>query len=144
MPVYMLTKGLQCKQWAKKLNLLFNYILNCFFLSKPSKICMRHWHYISLLFFSFQIFMFILFSVFGLRKVCSLPNSVHLALGKMSPNIYWLQENKDMSFKCFMTALFRATHLPKPKIPIGICHARSGTGFLMWTCFPNSFLIICT
>lgn len=88
--------------------------------------------------------MFILFSVSGLRKVCSLPNSVHIALGKMNPYIYWLKENKDLFFKCFMTALFRANHLPKPQNPIGIYHAGSDTGFLMCTSFPNSFSIIST
>lgn len=62
----------------------------------------------------------------------------------MSPYIYWLEENKDLSFKCFMTSLFKGNHLPKPQIPIGIYHAGSGTGFFMWTSFPNSFSIICT
>lgn len=141
--VYELTKDLQCKQWAKKLNLLFNYILNYFFfLRKPSKIFMRHWHDIPPLLFSFQIFM--LFSVSGLRKVCSLPNSVHLALGKMNPYIFWLEENRDLLLKYFMTALFRGNQLPKLQNPIGIYHAGSGTGFFMCTSFPNSFSIICT
>lgn len=62
----------------------------------------------------------------------------------MSPYIYWLEENKDLSFKRFMTSLFKGNHLPKPQIPIGIYNAGSGIGFFMWTSFPNSFSIICT
>lgn len=96
---------------------------------------MRCWHYIPLLLFSFHIFMFVLFSVFGLRKVCSLPNSVHVVLGKINPSIYWLEENKKAK------ALFRGNHLPKP---IGIYHTGSGTGFFICTPFPNSFSIFCT
>lgn len=109
---------------------------------------MKHWHNTLLLFFTFQILtevvLFILFPVFGLRKVWNLPISVHLTLSKMSPYIHWFKENKDLSFKCFMTALFRGKHLPRTQIPLGIRCAGSGTGFFMWTSFPNSFLIICT